>query len=265
MLTTVEKSELKPVAAYINGLPPIEEWVNTRLQLSPGIALEIETFWKWLGLSLNAYFSDASNPLPHAGLNEIMEREVQKATSKYLSLSILIFQAEHFIRQEARAQEIVWMDSLSRSDILKAWAWEQCHFDIWIALQTHWESHCQAQQSERFRKTQQWARGEISDAELEALKDKWSKEDTKLVQPNPPDDLLHLTTLLLKTFKKYRDQLPEFSHFIELWQQNEAIKKFMVVNGEFEHPPVRGKGKKRGSKKEPLRSLLSKRHTSQPS
>lgn len=265
MLSTVEKSELKPVAAYINGLPPIEEWVEIRLKLHPGIALNIETFWKWLGLSLNAYFSDASNPLPHAGLTEIMELEVQKATSEYLSLSILIFQAEHFIRQEARTQGIVWMDSLRRSDILKGWAWEQCHFDIWIALQTHWESHNQAQQSERLQKTQQWARGEILDAELEALKANWVKEDAKRIQPEPPDNLLFLTRLCLTTFKKYRDQLPEFSHFIELWQSNKAIKKFMVVNGDFVYPPVRGKGKKIGSKKEPLRSLLSKRHTSQPS
>jgi hypothetical protein len=258
MLSTIEKSELKPAAAYINGLPPIEDWVNIRSQLSPGVALEIETFWKWLGLSLNAYFSDASNPLPHAGLNEIMEREVQKATSQYLSLSTLIFQAEHFIRKEARELRITWMDSLRRSDILKFWAWEQCHLEIWIALQTHWESHNQAQQSERLQKTQQWARGEISDAELEALKVKWVKEDAKLVQPNPPDDLLHLTTLLMSTFKKYRDQLPEFLHFIELWQSNEAIKKFTVVNGEFLYPPTRGKGKKKDFKKEPLRSFLPK-------
>ena len=128
MISAIEKLELKPAAVYINGLPPIEDWINTRLQLSPGVALEIETFWKWLGLSLNAYFSEASNPLPHAGLTEIMESEVQKATSQYLSLSILIFQAEHLIRKEARAMGILWMDSLLRSDILKFWAREQCDF-----------------------------------------------------------------------------------------------------------------------------------------
>lgn len=263
MLTTVEKSELKPVAAYINGLPPIEEWVNTRLQLSPGIALEIETFWKWLGLSLNAYFSDASNPLPHAGLNEIMEREVQESTSQYLSLSILIFQAEHLIRKEARELGITWMDSLRRSDILKFWAWEQCYVEIWVALQTHWESHNKAQWAERANKTQQWSEGVISDAELEALKVEWVEQDAKLVQPDPPNDLLCLTTLCLITFKKYRDQLPEFSHFIELWQSNEAIQKFMVVNGDFVYPRTRGKGKKKGFKKEPLHSFLPKQRNSQ--
>jgi hypothetical protein len=265
MFSTIEKLELKPAASYINGLPPLEEWVEIRSKLEPGIALEIETFWKCLGLSLNAFFSDASDPLSHAGLTEIMKREVQKSTTQYLSLALLIFQAEHFIRREARESGITWLDSLRRSDILKAWAWEQCQLIIWAARQTHWESYNQAQQSERFRKTQQWARGEISDTELEALKDKWSKEDSKLAKPDPPDDLLCLTSLCLTTFKKYRDQLPEFSHFIELWQSNEVIKKFMIVNGDIFYPSVRGKGKKRGSKKEPLRSLLSKRHTSQPS
>ena len=258
MFSNLEKSELKPIAAYINGLPPIEPWVNIRLKLSPDIALEIETLWKWLGLSLDAYFSDASNPLPHAYLGETMKREVQKMTSQYLSLSILIFQAEHLIRKEARQLGIAWMDSLSRSDILKYWAWEQCFFQIWAARQLHWESHTKAQWAERASKTQKWASGEISDEELENLKVKWAKEDAKLVQPDPPNDMLCLTNLCLSTFKKYRAQLPEFAHFIRLSQSNEGVGKFMVVNGVFLYPRTRGKGKKKSLKKEPLRSLFSK-------
>ena len=85
---------------------------------------------------------------------------------------------------------------------------------------------------------------------METLKKRWEKENAKLVQPTPPDDMLCLTTLCLRTFNKYRDQLPEFSHFIEKWQSNEAFKKFMVVNCEFVYPKTRGKGKKKGFKKE---------------
>lgn len=264
MLSSTEKSELKPVAAYINGLPPIEDWVNIRLQLSPDIALEIEALWKWLGLSLNAYFSDASNPLPHAYLGESMKCEVQKMTSRYLSLSILIFQAEHFIRKEARELGIAGLDSLSRSDILKYWAWEECFFQIWTVQQTHWESHNKAQQAKRASKIQKWALGEISDEELEEMKVKWAEEDAKLTQPDPPDNMLWLINLCLMTFTKYRAQLPEFAHYIKLSHPNKDIGKFMVVNGDFTFPPTRKEGKKKNLKKEPLRSLLSKRHTAPP-
>jgi hypothetical protein len=176
----------------------------------------------------------------------------------------LIFQAEHFIKKEAKQLGIVEIDSFGRSDILKRWALEQCNTQIWTVQQTHWESHTKAQWAERASKTQKWASGEISDEELEKLKLKWAEEDAKLVQPDPSDDIQWLTNLCLSTFIKYRTQLPEFDHFIELWQSNEDIGKFMVVNGDCLYPKTRGKGKKKSLKKEPLRSSLSKWHTASP-
>jgi hypothetical protein len=61
-------------------LPPREEWVEIRSKLQPGIALEIECLWKWVGISLDAFFSNLSDPVPHSGLNKIMQCEVQSTS-----------------------------------------------------------------------------------------------------------------------------------------------------------------------------------------
>jgi hypothetical protein len=247
MFNTSEKLELKPVAAYINGLPPREEWVEIRSKLQPGIALEIECLWKWVGISLDAFFSNLSDPVPHSGLNEIMRCEVQSTSSEFLSLSILIFRAEHLIKKEAKEAGITWMDNLSRSDILKGLAWEQCQVRIWLARQDYWESHNRLQSCERSQELKKYLKGENTEVKMEILKKRWEKEDARAIRPNPPEDLLCLTEFCLRTFEKYRKELPEFTQYIDLLQKQKIDKKFVINKGKFEYVRSRGKGKKQKS------------------
>ena len=62
-----------------------------------------------------------------------MERMIQKESAKYLSLSILLFQAEHFLRKEALDQGID-IENLRRSDFVNTWALEWCICEIVLYL-----------------------------------------------------------------------------------------------------------------------------------
>lgn len=58
-----ELEELRSVAAYIGGFPPLEEWVEIRQMIDPRSAVNTQLYWKWLGRSLDAFFSDRSDPV----------------------------------------------------------------------------------------------------------------------------------------------------------------------------------------------------------
>ncbi len=244
MLSTTEKSELKPAAAYISGLPKvIREWAKIREELEPDIMISIENFWPLLGISLDAFFSDAPNPLFSLQLDEDVERLIQKHTSKYLSLSILLFQAESFLREEAHAQGIP-LNNLKRSDFLKIWAIEECLGETLLYLQNHWEGYSRNQWKERRRESQRYAEGEISESRWEILNARWAKEDSKLALGEPPpESQMPFTKFCLDVFKKYRQRLPEFARFTELLLDEDFSLKVFIVNGKHYESPRR-KGKK---------------------
>jgi hypothetical protein len=171
MLSVAQKSELRPAAAYIKRLPGlIQQWGEIREKLAPMIASSIEGSWPLLGLSLDAFFSDLPNPLPDLNLGEEVERMIQTETAKYLSLSLLLFQAEHFLRKEANAQDID-IEKLRRSDFVKIWALEGCFCEVVLYLQSHWEGYSQAQWKERKRESIRYANKEIEESAWEQLVD----------------------------------------------------------------------------------------------
>jgi hypothetical protein len=145
MLSVAEKSELKPAAAYIKQLPRLlQQWSETHENLNPIIASSIKGSWFLLGMSLDAFFLDSPNPLPEINLGEEVERMIEAETAKYLSLSLLLFQAEPFLRREALAQ-CIDLENLRCSNFLKLWAREWCICEIVLYLQPHWEGYSQAQ------------------------------------------------------------------------------------------------------------------------
>lgn len=233
MLSVTEKSELKPAAAYIKRLPLLfQEWFEVREKLAPRIAASIEGSWPLLGLSLDAFFSDMPNPLPDLNLGEGVERMIQCETAKYLSLSILLFQAEHFLRREAIAQGIN-IENLRRSDFVKIWAIEGCICEIVLYLQTHWEGYSASQWKERKRESLRYADGEIEETAWERMLKRWQEEDSKLALGNPsPESCMPFSQFCLEVFRKYRSKLPEFSHFTELWLDEDFPLKTFIINGE---------------------------------
>jgi hypothetical protein len=233
MLSETQKIELKPTANYIKRLPGIiKEWTEIRRKLAPEIASSIEGSWSLLGLSLDAFFSDVQDPIPSLKLEEGVEEMIQKETQKYLSLSVLLFQAEHFLREEALAQGIE-IENFRRSDFVKIWAVEGCICEIMLYLQFHWEGYSQAQWKERKRETIRHANGEIEDSAWEFMQRRWNKEDSKLNLGTPsPESCMPFSKFCIEVFQKNRSKLGEFPHFTELWLGEDFPLKTFIINGE---------------------------------
>lgn len=244
ILSVAEKSELKLAAAYIKRLPRLlQEWSEIREKLDPLIASSIEKSWPLLGMSLDAFFSDSPNPLPEFNLGEEVERMIQAETAKYLSLSLLLFQSEHFLRSEALNQGID-LENLRRSDFLKLWAFEGCICEIVLYLQFYWEGYSRAQWKERKRETLRHANREIEEQAWEQMLKRWQREDSKLALGDPPpESCMPFSQFCIEIFKKYRSQLPEFPHFTELWLDADFPLKAFIINGEPKTSKHRGKRK----------------------
>jgi hypothetical protein len=233
MLSVAEKCELKSTAAYIKQLPGLlQQWSEVREKLVPRLASSIEGSWPLLGLSLDAFFSDLPNPLPALNLGEEVERMIQTETAKYLSLSILLFQSEHFLRGEAITQGIN-IENLRRSDFVKIWAIEGCICEIVLYLQTHWEGYSASQWKERKRESLRYASGEIEETAWEQMLKRWQQEDSKLALGDPPpESCMPFSKFCIDVFKKYHDRLPEFAHFTRLWLDEDFPLKAFIINGE---------------------------------
>lgn len=244
-LSVAEKAELRSTAAYIKRLPwLVQQWGEIRRKLTPTIASSIEGSWPLLGLSLDAFFSDNPNPLPALGLDNEVESMIQKETTKYLSLSLLLFQAEHYLRREANEQGIN-IENFRRSDFVKLWAIEGCICEIVLYLQSHWEGYSAAQWKERQRESLRYANGEIEESTWEQMLKRWQREDSKLALGSPPpESCMPFTEFCLEVFKKYRSKLPEFPHFTELWLDEDFPLKTFIINGESKESKRRKRKKK---------------------
>ena len=242
-----ERDELRNAAIFISGLPPLE-MLGKMMQLlasDPEIAEYIRSCFKWAGISLDAFYGDASDPLSDSGLDETMQKIVQDRSNTYLIFSALIFQGEKFLKQEAKAEGIEYPFK-KRSDLLKMVALEDCFHEIELSLQTHWDSYSEAQRNERLRDSQKYLNGDMSEDRFKLIKERWAKEDAKLHR----DDIsLALKTLYWKpfclyVFEKHRKKLPAFNALVATLGVPEGKHgKFTIVNGRSQATPGRGPGR----------------------
>lgn len=244
-LSPTEKIELKEAAVYISyDLPPREDWVGIRQVLPPQVAININDTWGWLGTSLHAFFGDYPDPLPYSGLEETFQQFVQQKSTEYIILSVLIFQAERFLKQEAKARglPIFWR---KRSEILEAWAFEHCRYGILLWLLEDWESHSEQSREERFKKIEKYVLKDLREEEFSELEEKWEKEDAKLCRPPlDPNKEMPFTYFCIQVFCKYCDQLPAFEPWVRSNPYIPGIGKFRMINSTIKPYPGRGKGKK---------------------
>ncbi len=242
-LPAEDLKDLREVAADIAGFPPLEEWIEIRQIIAPQNAVNTQLYWNWLGRSLDAFFSDRPDPLAESNLSETLQAVIQSNSNRYIILSLLIFQGEKFLRQEAQALGFDYPFT-KRSDLLKELALEDCRFAINLSLQKHWESHSERQRSERLRDTQKSLQSgtPIKTTQLK----RWAKEDAKLHR----DGTLSVKTMpwmcfCVEVFSKYSKKLPAYSAFIDTLGIPEYghVKKFAILNREFKPYPGRGSSK----------------------
>jgi hypothetical protein len=242
----ITKLEGQEVAGFIHRLPPKDELALLK-SFDDNRLTEVICFWKWLGISLDAYFSDIPDPMLTAGLPQDFITQIQLAVQKYLSLSVVIFQSEHLIRSEAKRCNLP-VDNYSRSGLLKIWACEEslCHLHT-LQMNYH-ESLSSAKWSERSREIQKYVEGEVIDLNSTTLK-RWNKEDKKLIQEKL-DHLTPFTDICMRVFMTNKDKIPALRDFMRNWQPDRKLNKFTISKGFFKPYPSRGKGKKASSKLE---------------
>lgn len=254
------KNDLKSAIAYIQELTPLNKW----LEIEPypeddNLIKKVETYWDFLGKSLDAFFGDAPNPILNSDLPKELHSLVQKATSDQLILSIIIFESEHFIKKEAQEQGIEYPFAL-RSELLKQLAFEECFWRVIFALQNCYESISTAQFKERSRVERKFFKNEITNSDYEAALEKWDKENSKLLQPDLPDEsqMKFWTVFCENVFRKYKSDIPSIELLANTFTSPKGkFRKGMIINGQAAESKSRGRGKANGFKSEPLRSRLS--------
>jgi hypothetical protein len=247
MLSQAQKLELKPAAAFIQGLPEgLKVWAEIHQHLDPTIESSIRNFWFLLGISFEATLSDVSAPHTNTGLGKEVEDLIHKSTHKYLLLSTLLFRIKPYIRIEADVPGSGKQTfDFKCSELLKLWAFEECLCEILLYLQTHWEGCSKNQWNERKRESQRYARGAISSSQWKLLTTRWNKEDAKLFKGNPvPESRMPFTAFCFNIFHKHKQQLPEFAPFTEILFDEDIQHKLVIINRHLCQYPGRGKGKK---------------------
>lgn len=248
-LNPTELTELKAAAAYISGLPPLDEWVEIRPLLEPRTAANTELFWCWVGKSLDAFFSDRSDPISESGLHPLLQQVIQEQTSEYIVLSALLFQAEKFIKLEAQQIGLPYPFT-SRSDLLKVWALEGYRWSCALWLQECFESPTAAQMNERLGDYRKFFRGEVA---LNEREKRWAKEDAKRHGSLPSAQIIQpWTYFCMCVFEKYKGQLPALRPFLESFGPPASLKnfkKFGIIDQRYREYPGRGKA---GAKKKKL-------------
>lgn len=258
-----EMQEMMDFAFYLSTLPPLEKWVEIRQLLPPQVAVNTQLTWRWTGISLEAFFSDEPNPLPGSGLDEALQQHIEWKSSHYRILASLFFEAEHFIREEAKKLNINPSFNLRfprRSDLIKMWALEECRHGILLWLQKFWESHSSKEISDRFKAIKKYHNREITKEQMQSLLSKWSHKDTKLQQSLDIESTRPWSCFFAEIFEKHATELPSFHAFATHSSLTDDFKKFFIVEGQYRGYPSRkgDKQKRKTRNRESLKNLLTK-------
>lgn len=251
-----QKADFETIPAYFSSLPPVEE----RDKIPNTEFLLILLYWYWLGQAIEAYFSDKPNPLFAANLSPELIKLINNSVSRYLKLSIVFFNTERILRDEAENQDIPYLRELSRSDFLRIWAREECFLQVNLLQQKYWESHGKRQNEERKREIIKYFRVRndddndddnddgVTEEKLEILKQRWAKEDAKLYQKINPNNFMPFTQFCLSIFKKNKREISGIEDFIKTWYKGMDFKKFTVVKGNVKNSRGRGRDKAKRKK-----------------
>jgi hypothetical protein len=267
MIPTVAQSqetqEMMNFAFYLSTLPPVEQWVETRQLLPPEVAVNTQLMWRWTGRSLEAFFSDMSNPLPGSGLDEALQQLIEWKSSHYRILASLFFEAEHLIREEAKKLSIDPSFDLRfprRSDLIKMWALEECRHGILISRQKFWESHSKKEISDRLKAIKEHHNGKIKKEEMQSLLSEWRDKDTNLQQSLDIETIRPWSYFFAEIFEKYATELPSFHAFATHSSSTKGFRKFFLVEGQYQEYSGRkaDKQKRKTRNRKLLKNLLTK-------
>lgn len=150
LLTDQQKVEFKPIAKYAERLPGGELgklWGKIRASISPDIAINTEIYWQLLGIHLEAFFNDHPDPIENVLEVDWQKEYIRTYGNYYIQLSVLIFQAEHLIKNECNERNIEYPFK-KRSDLIQTLMLEDCLQEICKPLSEFYESPSAKQMKE---------------------------------------------------------------------------------------------------------------------
>lgn len=244
-LTRRDRRELTNFASHVSTLPPDELWVSIADLIDPTEAVDIEQFWNWLGLHLESFFTDNSEELPEAGLTKECETFVRVFGNYYIVLSTLIFQAERFIRAEAKQQNIEYPFK-KRSSLLKHLAMEHCLTYILRYLEDYWESPSGALQRDSIKDFLAIRNGRLQDHQIAARAKNLKALQAKAYEGKHFQPITQWTSFCFQVFDKYRDEIPGYSAYLSAIDEIGKLPtfKYAIVDQKINKYPGRGKSKR---------------------
>lgn len=253
----LNKEELVLLASYIRGeLPPSE----LKQTVTPEMFNYIFQIWQLTGLSIDAFFRDAINPITviddflSSDLSEAQEQrllrlreQIQEKTQQYLSLSVLLFQAESFLKSEAR--DIGFPLPSSRTEILKQLAREECEAILnAVNKDIDWVSPPGRTGENAMRTNRAYMKGDIS----------WEDANNKSGDSSPQAQAkavavikqTPVTYFCFEVFRKNKKHLPAFEFWLNSsYFKQRKLEKAGVFDGIPKKYSGRGKARKGKSRK----------------
>lgn len=245
-LTRRDRRELTNFASHVSTLPPDELWVSIADLIDPSEAVDIEQFWNWLGLHLESFFTDNSDPLPEAGLTEEWETFVRVFGNYYVVLSTLIFQAERFIRAEAKQQNIEYPFK-KRSSLLKRLSQEHCLTYVLRYLEDYWESPSAALQRDIIKDFVAIRNGRLQDHQVAARTKKLKALQIRAYEGKHFQPITQWTSFCFQVFDKYRDKIPGYSAFLSAIDEIRTLPTFKYAI--FDHKTNKYPGRRASKSK----------------
>jgi hypothetical protein len=253
-LAVLDTSEGKEIAIYASTLPPWGDWREAFRQIDPSVATNLSCSYRWLGKTLDAFFSDKPNPLPSSGLEEELQRVIQKESNFYVVLSLALFEAEPYLRDEANRAGLKFVEAMRRSDMVKIWMREMCAHLVYVYLQNLWEGTPPQHLKERRREYLKIFSGETSEEKFNILFARWEKEDSKLQRPEPLafEEVFPWINFCLYVFVIYEKKIPSINTFWREMTSPTISHKFSIINKKYQKYRGRGKSKDRVKKNEEM-------------
>lgn len=244
-LVPLNASEGKEIAVYASSLPPWADWREAFHQMDPRAATNLSSSYRWLGQTLDAFFSDAPNPLPSSGLEKELQKAIQKESNFYVVLTLVFFEAEPYVRDEARRVGLNFVETMRRSEMVKFWMREMCAHLVYVYLQDLWEGTPPARLKERKREYLKIFFNETSKEKFNILFSRWEKEDSKLQRPEPLDfeQFFPWINFCLYAFVNHEKEIPSINTFWREMTNPTISQKFSIINKRYQVYRGRGKGK----------------------
>ena len=259
----------RKLAAYVATLPPAAIWELLKAQINPEDRGWQEKIWKWLGRYLDAYFSGKSDPTSSfEELTELGQKNIRIRGNHYLQLSILIFEAERFIKSEAHKQKIPYSFK-SRQELLQQLILEDCFYDLMVLTADFWETPSEKNLEHSARQLPYLMMGNVIDtkrgkvvpiekADLNKVFAVFDKEDSRLERQVDiaPEKLCFWTNFCHQVFVAKQKELPNFqvyldsqSAFCKFWFGKDASAKWQKhFYKQGQRIEYQGRGKAKGTK-----------------